>query len=144
MLKRAINFLKNEDGSEIVSLVFVMPVFVYIFAAIISFSQLCYAKMAALNAASAGARAAVLQAGSGTAAQKAEDVASQYISTVGMGVKMSDISLHSNTWKRGEICTCVVNVTVSTAMPIGLGTSGVKGSYTLTGTCPMMIEGGGI
>ena len=142
MLKRAINFLKNEDGSEIVSLVFVMPIFVYIFAAIISFSQLCYAKMAALNAASTGARAAVLQGASGTALEKAQYVASQYISTVGMGVKMADTNVYASSWKRGEICTCVVNVNVSTAMPIGLGTSGIKGTYTLTGVCPMMIEAG--
>ncbi len=132
---------RYEAGSELITLCFALPLLMFVCAMIISFAQIAYASDVALGAASAGARVAILQDSGADGRQRASEVASAYLSKVGMGVEYISDELSYSSWDRENICVYSVEVSVKTAMPMSLG-SGFKldSAYHVKRSCPMMIE----
>lgn len=136
---------KTESGAELVEYVILIIPFIFVFSLIMSFSQVLYAGQVALNAASSGARVAIVQEDENKARSVASEAVSAYMQNVGMGIKYEgDISLEvPNSWKREEICTCVVKVKVHTIMPMPVNVfGGISSEIEVTRGIPMMIERG--
>ena len=132
---------KDEEGGDTISFVLLLPCYIFIFAMIVTISQLFYASTVSLNAANAGVRAAVIQESSSKARSACDEAVSEYIGKAGMGVTL-DGSPTLNTggsWTRGHICTCVVKVHIRTLLPIPFY-GGFDRGYTVQKACPMMIE----
>jgi len=134
-----------EEGAELVEFVILIIPFVFVFSLIMSFSQVLYASQVALNAASSGARVAIVQQNESAARIVAAEAVETYMQNVGMGIKYEgDISLEvDNSWRREEICTCVVTVKVHTLMPMPSNAfGGISSEISVTRGIPMMIERG--
>ena len=99
----------------------------------------------ALNAASSGARIAIVQENESAARTVASEAVEAYMQNVGMGITYEgDIDLDvPNSWQREEICTCVVTVKVHTLMPMPADVfGGISSEISVTRGIPMMIERG--
>ena len=136
---------KTESGVELVEFSILIIPFIFVFSLIMSFSQILYAGQVALNAASSGARVAIVQENENEARTVALEAVTAYMQNVGMGVKYEgDISLEvPNSWKREEICTCIVKVKVHTIMPMPSNVfGGISSEIEVVRGIPMMIERG--
>lgn len=134
----------DEEGSDIVSFVILMPLFMFVLVMMLSVSQLIYGGTVAMDAANAGCRMAIVETRRADAAGKARAAAETYLGGAGMGVTFDSDELYlAGGWKRGEICYYRVTVRVKTMMTMPGYGNAVRGSYLITKTCPMMIEKGG-
>ena len=136
---------KVEEGAELVEFVMLIIPFIFVFSLIMSFSQVLYAGQVALNAASSGARIAIVQENESAARTVASEAVEAYMQNVGMGITYEgDIDLDvPNSWQREEICTCVVTVKVHTLMPMPADVFGdISSEISVTRGIPMMIERG--
>ena len=136
---------KVEEGAELVEFVMLIIPFIFVFSLIMSFSQVLYAGQVALNAASSGARIAIVQENESAARTVASEAVEAYMQNVGMGITYDgDIALDvPNSWQREEICTCVVTVKVHTLMPMPVDVfGGISSEISVTRGIPMMIERG--
>lgn len=136
---------KVEEGAELVEFVMLIIPFIFVFSLIMSFSQVLYAGQVALNAASSGARIAIVQENESAARTVASEAVEAYMQNVGMGITYEgDIDLDvPNSWQREEICTCVVTVKVHTLMPMPADVfGGISSEISVTRGIPMMIERG--
>ena len=136
---------KVEEGAELVEFVMLIIPFIFVFSLIMSFSQVLYAGQVALNAASSGARIAIVQENESAARTVASEAVEAYMQNVGMGITYDgDIDLDvPNSWQREEICTCVVTVKVHTLMPMPADVfGGISSEISVTRGIPMMIERG--
>ncbi len=136
---------KTEEGAELVEFVMLIIPFIFVFSLIMSFSQVLYAGQVALNAASSGARIAIVQENETSARVVASEAVEKYMQNVGMGIKYEgDIELDvPGSWRREEICTCVVTVKVHTIMPMPVDVfGGISSEISVTRGIPMMIERG--
>ena len=136
---------KVEEGAELVEFVMLIIPFIFVFSLIMSFSQVLYAGQVALNAASSGARIAIVQENESAARTVASEAVEAYMHNVGMGITYEgDIDLDvPNSWQREEICTCVVTVKVHTLMPMPADVfGGISSEISVTRGIPMMIERG--
>lgn len=136
---------KVEEGAELVEFVMLIIPFIFVFSLIMSFSQVLYAGQVALNAASSGARIAIVQENESAARTVASEAVEAYMQNVGMGITYEgDIDLDvPNSWQREEICTCVVTVKVHTLMPMPVDVfGGISSEISVTRGIPMMIERG--
>lgn len=131
----------NEDGSDIVTFVMIIPLFFFVFAMMMTFSQIIYAGTVALNAAHAGCRQAIVQVNKNDASHKAMEVVDRYVNDSGMGVKLRSVEIKpEGSWSRGNICNCVVEVEVDTAIPMNTAYGRLEKTYVVRKVCPMMIE----
>ena len=145
LVREAMQKRKTEAGAELVEFVILIIPFIFVFSLIMSFSQVLYAGQVALNAASSGARVAIVQENESMARAAASTAVETSMQNVGMGIKYEgDISLEvPNSWKREEICTCVVKVKVHTIMPMPTNVfGGISSEIEVTRGIPMMIERG--
>lgn len=145
-MERVLNVLKNEDGSEIVEFVMVVPVLMTVLAYMLCFCQIIYASQVALNASNAGVRVAVLQNNQNNALYYAEQTCRNNVSSAGMGITYNDCTLSvtnaSGTptgWGRGNVCSVYVEVTVDTIMPMSSLAGFSSESIVIKGS-HMMIE----
>lgn len=137
MLKDLKAILKNEDGSEVVTFVIIIPLFMFIFAMMVTFSQIIYAGSVGLNAANAGCRQAIICDTEREARETARNAASTYIQSTGMGCTfLSDDLQKTGSWTRGNVCTYIVHVNVKTAVPM----KSFSNNYEVVKTSTMMIE----
>lgn len=145
-MKKFYDIWNNEDGSELVEFVFVVPVLMMVLAYMLCFCQIIYASQVALNASNAGVRIAVLQSNVSSAYSNAQQAAISNVSSAGMGISysecnmtLSDVYNAPAIWKRGNVCNFSVRVDVDTIMPLG-NLDGFSGSSRVTKTSHMMIE----
>lgn len=137
MLRDFRNVLKNEDGSEVVTFVIIIPLFMFIFAMMVTFSQILYASSVGLNAANAGCRQAIICDTEREAREVATNAARTYVNSTGMGCSfISDELQKQGSWNRGNICTYIVNVDVKTAIPL----KSFSNNYRVQKASTMMIE----
>lgn len=137
MLNRIRTFMNNEDGSEVVTFVIVVPIFILIFAMMVTFSQIIYAGSVGLNAANAGCRQAIICDTEREANEAALNAASTYVESAGMGCTfMSGELTRAGAWNRGNICNYTVHINVKTAVPMRSFSS----NYEVVKSSAMMIE----
>ena len=128
---------RNEDGSEVVTFVIIIPLFMFIFAMMVTFSQIIYAGSVGLNAANAGCRQAIICDTEREALESATSAASTYVNSTGMGCTfISDELRKSGSWNRGNVCTYIVHVNVKTAIPL----KSFSNNYEIEKASTMMIE----
>lgn len=140
MLKKLLDLRKNEDGNEAVTFVIVIPLFMFIFAMMVTISQLIYAGSVGLNAANAGCRQAIVQETERAANEAAYQAASTYVAASGMGCSFGGGELtKSGTWTRGNTCDYKVYINVKTAVPMGR----FSNNYSIEKHSVMMIERAG-
>ena len=135
----------DERGAEMVEVVICIQVIMTAIFLFLSMCQVVYACNAVNNAASSGARIAVIQTTKVEAEQAAGIAIQEYMKTQAMGIQYSgDYELITpNGWNREELCTCVVRVKVKTIMPVPASSAG--GFSTMVDVAravPMMIEKG--
>ena len=137
LLRKFRHGLKDESGSDAVTFVLVIPLFMLIFALMVTFSQIIYAGSVCMNAANVGCRSAIVQQSKSAAASSAFDAANVYLSKSGMGVAFASDALTSDGgWSRGNVCTYAVTVSVRTIVPLNT----FNREYRITKYCPMIIE----
>lgn len=141
ILRKLREFLRDESGNSLVTLVIACIPMVYILAMIISFGQAFYGVQVAMNASAVGARAAALHSSAASAYTAASEVAKDYTSRAGMGVSFEADDLSYSTWSRKEKFEYSVTVKVKTAMPMNPYGNGIRESFTPTRGCPAIIEG---
>jgi Flp pilus assembly protein TadG len=137
-MKKLINIIKEERGSELISFTILCPLLVLLFAMIISFGQAFYGIQVATNASATGVRGASIQNSSAEAKKVANNIAKSYVDKVGMGVTFESDNLEYTTWNRKNVCKYYVTVNVKTAMPMKFG--GIDSNFRITKSCPALIE----
>lgn len=145
-MKRFLNVWNNEEGSELVEFVFIVPVLMLVLAYMLCFCQVIYASQVALNASNAGVRVAVLQNNQSSALANAQQAAASNVANAGMGIQylesgmdITDVYDAPSSWRRGNICNFYVRVEVDTIMPMG-NMDGFRGNSRVTKVSHMMIE----
>lgn len=130
-------FVSDEKGSEVVEFVMALPVVLQLIAAAIFTLQLIFAKDVALNAASLGCRAAIVQEQYQAAKQEADSKATIYVDGVGMGVRYKNSNMEAQgAWERGNLVDYTVSIECTPLFPFGLISKPVDVPQTAT----MMIE----
>ena len=142
-MRRFLEVWNNEDGSELVEFVLVVPLLMTILAYMLCFCQIIYAGQVALNASNSGVRYAVMQSNRSSAYSTAAYVAESNVNSAGMGVSfrssdmnLTDIYGNGASWRRGNVCNFSVSVSVDTIMPMGIFNS----RSTVTKASHMIIE----
>ena len=137
-MKKIINIIKEESGSELVTFTILCPLLVLLFAMIISFGQAYYGIQVATNASATGVRGASIQNSAADAKKVANNITKSYVDKAGMGVSFESDSLEYTTWNRKNVCKYYVTVNVKTAIPMKFG--GIDSSFRITKSCPALIE----
>lgn len=137
-MKKLINIIKEERGSELITFTILCPLLVLLFAMIISFGQAFYGIQVATNASATGVRGASIQNSAVDAKKAANNIAKSYVDKVGMGVSFESDNLEYTTWNRKNICKYYVTVNVKTAIPMKFG--GIDSKFRITKSCPALIE----
>lgn len=139
LLRRVNGRVKDETGSEIIEFVLCLPFLMLVVSYIVCFSQLFYAKQVALTAADIGTRVAITQTTSTSAKKEANEAATAYVSTAGMGITFKEDNMSYDSWKRGNICNYTVTVEIKTAMPMPID-GGFDKTQVVSAAGHMMIE----
>ena len=136
----------DESGSELTEFLLLLPLFLFIVSMMISFAQLTYGGIIAMDAANSGCRLAIVEESMAEAERKAVGAAGRIVGNAGMNVSFQSAKLTvegGGSWKRGNIAACEVTVSVRPVFPMASVSGVFSREIPITKVCPMMIERNG-